>query len=192
MLKRNPTHLKDILSQSYNATRKESYAPRKLFYIYKVKKLISWKLYNYKNSFLVRTAIQWNHLNNAVDLCVLRQTRVSNQPFIRATYCTTCSLSPGVLMPNRPYTVQKEKTYLVEYDCVLYTKLMSKILSFWLCWCFMPQSTIFQSSRDVFLSWTRGQRIKCLAQGHNTGESRTWILTQYHWALATALHQILP
>ena len=44
-----------------------------------------------------------------------------------------------------------------------------------LCWCFTSKSTIFQSCLPlsgqfpVFLCWTSTkQRIKCLAQGHNT------------------------
>ena len=43
---------------------------------------------------------------------------------------------------------------------------------FCLCWCFMSQSTNFQSCWDKFLGWTSTkhckQWINCHAQGHNT------------------------
>ena len=78
------------------------------------------------------------------------------------------------------------------------TYLNIKIYFCWLVWFFKPQSIIFLVMlRWVFLGWnSTKQRIKCLAQGHNTvtllvvryEQATLWSPVKYYTNWATALH----
>ena len=56
----------------------------------------------YKNSFFVRTAIDWTTWT--IRLCMLRQLMASNQPSVSETDSTSCSLSRCVDEESRQFT----------------------------------------------------------------------------------------